>query len=71
MKGSQTVGCWILRLATVNPDGYALILPCSVAVRRVWWEFRGLCSPIKSLKTRDAEGRTFYDIESGFAVIRY
>jgi hypothetical protein len=25
MKGSQTVGCWILRLATVNPDGYALI----------------------------------------------
>lgn len=71
MRGGQTVGGWILHLATVNADGYVIHLPLSGALRRIWWEFRGLCSPIKSLKKRDSEGRTFYDIESGFTVIRY
>lgn len=71
MKGSQSVGCWILRLATVNTNGYVVCLPFSSAMRRLLAEFRGLCSPIKSFRRRDAEGRTFYDIDSGFTVIRY
>jgi uncharacterized RDD family membrane protein YckC len=71
MKGSQTVGCWILRLATVNDNGYVVYLPFSTAIRRLLAEFRGLCSPIRSFRTRDAEGRTFYDIDSGFTVIHY
>lgn len=71
MKGSQSVGCWILRLATVNTNGDVVYLPLSTAMRRLRAEFRGLLSPIKSFRKRDADGRTFYDIDSGFTVKRY
>lgn len=71
MKGSQTVGCWILRLATVNDNGFVVSLPLGMALSRLWKECRGMLSPIKAFRTRDAEGRTFYDIDSGFTVIRY
>ena len=45
MRRSQTVGCWMFRLATVNFDGYAIYMPFSTAIRRLLAEFRGVCSP--------------------------
>lgn len=71
MSRTQTVGCWIFRLATVNLDGYAVYLPFSTAMRRLLAEFRGVCSPLKTFRKRDEQGRTFYDLESGFTVVCY
>ena len=71
MRRSQTVGGWIFRLATVNSDGFVVYLPLSIAARRLFAEFRGLTSPLRTLRKRDEQGRTFYDIESGFTVVSY
>jgi uncharacterized RDD family membrane protein YckC len=71
MRRGQTVGSWIFRLATVNSDGYVVNLPFSIAARRLFAEFRGLTSPLRTLRKRDEQGRTFYDIESGFTVVSY
>jgi hypothetical protein len=70
----QTVGSWVLRIATVSADGSVLTLPLSVAFRRAYMEFTGLVSPFsfwKAAKGRDALGRTFWDREAGFMVVRY
>jgi hypothetical protein len=66
-----TVGCWIFRLATVDTAGNILYLPFTTALRRVFMEFRGLISPIKTIKERDAQGRTWYDRETGFVAVKY
>jgi len=71
MKRGQTVGCWIFKLATVNLDGYVIYMPFSTGMRRLFAEFRGVCSPLRTFRKRDEQGRTFYDIESGFTVVRY
>lgn len=67
----QTIGCWLFRLVTTNMNGDVVYLPFSLAVRRLFAEFKGLCSPLKTFKTRDHDGLTFYDRESGFTVVRY
>ena len=71
MRRSQTVGSWIFRLATVNCDGFVVRLPLSIAARRLFASFRGLTSPLRTLRKRDEQGRTFYDIESGFTVVSF
>jgi uncharacterized RDD family membrane protein YckC len=71
MRCSQTIGGWIFRLATLNSDGSPVYLPPSIAARRLFAEFRGLISPLRTLRKRDEQGRTFYDIESGFTVVSY
>lgn len=71
MKGGQTVGEWIFRIVTVNLDGYAIALPFSVAIRRLYATFRGLVSPVKMLRRRDEQGRTLYDLESGYTMVSY
>ena len=71
MRRSQTVGSWIFRLATVNSHGFVVYLPLSIAARRLFAEFRGLTSPLRTIRKRDEQGRTFYDIESGFTVVSY
>ena len=71
MRRGQTVGCWIFRLATVNLDGHVVYLPFSIAMRRLFAEFRGLCSPFRTFRKRDEQGRTFYDLESGFTAVCY
>lgn len=70
-RRKQTVGCWVLRLATTSPGGDVVYLPLSTALRRVIKEFMGLCSPWKTLGERDAQGRTWYDRDTGMMVIRY
>lgn len=70
----QTVGFWRLRIATVSSGGMVVALPLSTVFRRAYMEFSGLFSPFsvwRVAKGRDPEGRTAYDRETGFMVIRY
>jgi hypothetical protein len=67
----QTVGCWLFRLATVSAGGSVLYLPFSTALWRTFMEFRGLISPWRFWKETDAQGRTWYDRETGLIVVRY
>ena len=71
IKGGQTVGGWFFRIVTVNLEGHAVVLPFSIATRRLYAEFRGLMSPVKTLRGRDEQGRTLYDLESGYTVVSY
>lgn len=71
MRRSQTIGYWIFRIVTVNADGRAVRLPFSIAIRRLFAGFRGLRSASKAVKRIDEQGRTFYDVETGFTVVRY
>ncbi|MGC2830528.1 MAG: RDD family protein [Candidatus Acidiferrum sp.] len=70
----QTIGPWLLRIATVNADGLVLNLPLRVAFRWAFAEFGELFSPFflwKTLRKKNAQGRTFHDRESGLTVARY
>jgi RDD family len=69
-----TVGFWILRIATVSSDGSVVSLPLSTAFRRAYTEFIELFSPFslwRAVKRKDGKGRTQYDRETGFMVVRY
>jgi hypothetical protein len=66
-----TVGQWLFRLATVSEGGSYIYLPFSIALWRTFMEFRGLISPWRFFKETDAQGRTWYDRETGFIVVRY
>jgi hypothetical protein len=70
-RRSQTVGQWLFRLATVSAGGSVLYLPFSTALWRTFMAFRGLISPWRFLKETDAQGRTWYDRETGFTVVRF
>jgi hypothetical protein len=67
----QTVGQWLFRLATVSADGSVLYLPFSTALWRTFTAFSGLISPWRFLKETDAQGRTWYDRETGLTVVRF
>jgi uncharacterized RDD family membrane protein YckC len=70
----QTLGFWILRIATVNSDGSVVSLPLSTAFRCAYTEFSELFSPFslwRLVKGRDAQGRTPYERETGLMVVRY
>jgi hypothetical protein len=67
----QTVGQWLFSLATVSAGGSVLYLPFSTALWRTFMAFRGLMSPWRFLKETDAQGRTWYDRETGFTVVRF
>jgi uncharacterized RDD family membrane protein YckC len=71
MRRSQTIGCWIFGLVTVNSSGHVAVLPFRTALSRVYAEFRGLCAPLKTFRTRDEDGQTFYDRDSGFTVVSF
>lgn len=70
-RRKQTVGQWLFRLATVSEGGNVLYLPFSTALWRTFMAFRGLVSPWRFLKETDAQGRTWYDRETGFTVVRF
>jgi|SRR5438477_7290992 len=65
----QTVGQWVLGLVTISGDGNLIHLPFSIALWRTFVEFRGLISPWRLLKETDAQGRTWYDRETGLTVV--
>ncbi len=70
-KCRQTVGCWIFRLATVSGSGDVLYMPVSTAAWRVFMQANAIAHPIRTFKERDAQGRTWYDRETGLTVVRY
>jgi hypothetical protein len=70
-RRKQTVGQWLFRLATISAGGSVLYLPFSTALWRTFMAFRGLISPWRFLKETDAHGRTWYDRETGFTVVRF
>lgn len=67
----QTIGQWLFRLATVSAGGSLLYLPFSTALRRTFMAFCGLLSPWRFVTGTDAQGRTWYDRETGFDVVRF
>jgi len=67
----QTMGSFILRIATVSAGGSLLRMPLSTATWRTYKEFAGLCSPWRTIKERDLQGKTWYDRETGFTVVTY
>jgi hypothetical protein len=67
----QTVGQLLFRLATVSADGSVLYLPFSTALWRTFAAFTNLISPWRFWKETDAQGRTWYDRETGFTVVRF
>jgi RDD family len=68
-KGKQTVGCFILRLRTTPPFGDRGAFTSEEAIRRVWFEIRGSCSFLWLRKSRDSQGRTWYDRETNCTVV--
>jgi RDD family protein len=67
----QTAGQWLFRLATVSANGSVLYLPFSTALWRTCMEFQGLIYPWRLWRGTDTQGRTWYDRETGFMVVRY
>ena len=67
----QTVGQWLFSLATLSAGGTVQYLPFSTALWRTFMAFRGLISPWRFLKETDVQGRTWYDRETGFTVVRF
>lgn len=70
----QTLGFWIMRIATVSSDGSVVSLPLSTAFRRAYLEFTELLSPFslpRIVKGRDTERGTSYDRDTGLMVVHY
>jgi uncharacterized RDD family membrane protein YckC len=69
-KGKQTVGCLVMGINVTPPFGEEGQFTFSQAVKRTWFEFRGLCTLPFTLKGgRDGGGRTWYDIETNCRVV--
>ena len=70
----QTLGFWIMRIATVSSDGSVVSLPLSTAFRRAYLEFTELLSPFslrRIVRGRDTERGTSYDRDTGLMVVHY
>ena len=68
MKGSQTIGCFITGLKVTPPFGDVGRFTFSEAVRRTFYEFRGLCVWLLR-RGQDSQGRTWYDRETDTRVV--
>ncbi len=69
-RGRQTVGCFLMRTMVTPPFGGEGCFTWLTAARRTWYEFRGIFRWTSLLRPkRDAEGNTWYDVESGCHVV--
>lgn len=69
-RGRQTVGCFVMRLKVTPPFGDEGCFTLREAVRRTWYEFKGLCMwPFWVKRGTDSMGRTWYDIETDCRVV--
>src|ERR1051326_6395012 len=53
MKGKQTVGCFIFGIKVTPPFGDSGVFTFRAALRRVWYEFKGLASLLRIRERRD------------------
>jgi uncharacterized RDD family membrane protein YckC len=67
--GTQTVGCFIMRTKVLPPFGSDGMSTWRAAIRRTWYEFRGVCRGGWFRPKRDADGNTWYDVETGCRVV--
>jgi hypothetical protein len=67
--GRQTLGCFVLRLKVTPPFGDRGAFTFREAIRRTWYEFQGVCSPLRIREGRDSSGRTWYDRETNCTVV--
>jgi len=70
----QTLGCWVLRIATVNLDGSVVRVPLRIAFQRAYSEFTELFSPFslwRILTGKAPQEGTKHDRYGGFIVVRY
>ena len=70
----QTLGRWMVRIATVNVDGSAVRLPVFVALRRTYKEARELGSRAsfwRMVRGKPGHEETWYDESDPFIVVRY
>jgi uncharacterized RDD family membrane protein YckC len=70
-RGTQTVGCFIMRIKVAPPFGDRGRLTFRQAIRRTYYEFNGFSSFLWLSKNwdRDGQGRTWYDIKSDCSVV--
>lgn len=71
MKGKQTFGCWVFRLATVDESRRVAKLRFHPALRRIWLEAKGLLYWFRTITRINPDGTTWYDRESRLTVVRY
>ncbi|HKM66989.1 MAG TPA: RDD family protein [Candidatus Acidoferrum sp.] len=70
----QTLGCWVLRIATVNLDGSVVRVPLRIAFQRAYSELSELFSPFSLLRIltgKAPQEGTKHDRYGGFMVVRY
>ena len=70
----QTLGCWVLRIATVNLDGSVVRVPLRIAFQRAYSEFTELFSPFslwRILSGKAPQEGTKHDRYGGFIVVHY
>ena len=70
----QTLGYWVMRIATVSSDGSVVSLPLSVAFHHAYSEFTELLSPSsfwRVVKGRDTQQRTPHNRDTGLMVVHY
>jgi hypothetical protein len=69
--GKQTVGSYLLRIRVTPPFGDDGRFTFREAMRRTWYEFRGIASmPFRKDRDQDAYGRTWWDRETDCTVTR-
>jgi hypothetical protein len=69
----QTLGYWVMRIATVSSDGSVVSLPLSAAFQRAYLEFTELLSPFSRtvVRGRNTQLGTPHDRNSGLMVVHY
>ncbi len=69
-QGKQTFGCFVTGIKVTPPFGLEGKFTWRGAFRRRWYEFRALGRWTSLLRPqRDADGNTWYDLESGCRVV--
>lgn len=68
-RGRPTVGCFIMRLRVTPPFGDEGRFTFPDALRRTFYEFRGLCTSVWQGYDIDGLGRTWYDRETDTRVV--
>jgi uncharacterized RDD family membrane protein YckC len=69
-RGTQTVGCLVMRLKICPPYGDDARFTLREAFRRTGYEFAGLLKTAASRKSdRDGQGRTWWDRETNCSVV--
>jgi len=68
-RGKQTVGSFIVRIRTTPPYGDRGAFTLREAIRRIWFEIKGLTLLWGAKSGRDGQGRTWYDRKTNCSVI--